>query len=162
MSMKGETQAVHLSKMMKRQKHYPEYELVLSFVQIKRSKLKKLSQNDLILLGLEKLEIFLISKEKICATASIRQEKNSTKIEIINSEEYAIHTNDSKKYEVIKCSFGTVQSRTIEVGHKIDISSLRLDKVSLIIENETLAKASLVNVDDEIAIEITKVNTDGK
>jgi hypothetical protein len=162
MSMKGETQAVHLSHIMQKHKLYPEYELVFPLVKAKRTVLKKLTQGDVLLLGLEQLALVLLSEGKVCANVVIHEGNNSLKIKIISLEENSIETNDSKKYEVLKCSFGMLQSRKLEVGHKIDIASLNLEKVKLFIETENRAEGILVKVDNEIAIEITKVNKNGK
>jgi len=123
---------------------------------------KKLTQGDVLLLGLEQLALVLLSEGKVCANVVIHEGHNSLKIKIISLEENSIETNDSKKYEVLKCSFGMLQSRKLEVGHKIDIASLNLEKVKLFIETENRAEGILVKVDDEIAIEITKVNKNGK
>ncbi len=155
--MKDETQAVHLAKIMQKQNLYPEYELILPPVQIKKSKLKKITKEDVILLGLERLELNLLSEGNICATVSVIKEKNSKKIKITSLNHSVNTTDQHKKYEILKCSFGFLQSRVVEVGHKIDISSLNLNKVSLSINDKVLAKGSLVNVDDEIAIQIEKV-----
>jgi len=160
--MRGETQAVHLTKIMQKHKLYPEYELALPFVKVKKSSLKKLMQGDILLLGLEGLALILLLDENICANVVLEEVQNSIKIKIVNVVEDTVLSNDSKKYESLKCSFGTVQSRRIEVGHKIDIASLHLEEVNLFVEGKKRAEGRLVKVDDEIAIEITKVNKNGK
>ncbi|WP_295420764.1 FliM/FliN family flagellar motor switch protein [Sulfurovum sp.] len=155
--MRGETQAVHLAKIMQKHKLYPEYELVLPLVRIKKNSLKKLSKGNILLLGLESLDMLLLSKEKICANVVIDGVHNSTKIKITSLEDKAILPTNSKKYETLKCSFGILQSRKLEVGHKIDIASLNSEEILLIVEGRTIAKGALVNVDEEIAIQIDKV-----
>ena len=154
--MRGETQAVHLAKIMQKQKHHPEYELALPLVKIKKSSIKKIMQGDVVLLGFTTMDMILLLEEKVCAHVILVQENKSRKIEIILADEH-VYTNDNKKYEILKCSFGIVQSRKIEVGHKIDISSLSMSEVSLTVKNKTIALGSLVNVDDEIAIQIKEV-----
>ena len=59
--MKTETQAVRLANMMQKRPLYPEYELALPWVQIKKSALKKLSEGDVLLLGLDSLRMILIN-----------------------------------------------------------------------------------------------------
>lgn len=160
--MKGETQAVHLAKIMQKHKLYPEYELALPFVKIKRTMLKKLSHGDVLLLGLDHLELILLLEEKICANVVINEAHNSLKIKIMSIEEDPIETNDSKKYEVLKCSFGMLQSRKLEIGHKIDIAQLNLEETKLFVEDKNIADGMLVKVDDEIAIKIKEVNKNEK
>ncbi len=156
--MKGETQAVHLAKMMQKHKLYPEYELALPLVQIKRSNLKKLTKGDILLLGFDSMNMILLKEGEICANVVINEAKNSSKIKIIDIKHNTINTNNSKKYEILKCSFGTVQSRKLEVGHSIGVSSLNLQEVNLIVEDKNIAKGSLINVDEEIAVQINKVS----
>jgi len=157
--MRGETQSVHLAKIMQKHKLYPEYELVLPFLLVKKNSLKKLSKDDVFLLGDDHLNLKLLKDGEFFGNVEIEESKNSRKIKIVNIHKHTELTNHSKKYEIVKCSFGFLQSRIFTVGHKIDISSIDLGKVNLIIENKKLAEGKLVNVDQEIAIEITKVGS---
>jgi len=156
--MRGETQSVHLAEIMQRHKLYPEYELVLPFLLVKRNSLKKLSKGDVLLLGENHLNLKLLKEDGIFGNVEIEESKNSRKIKIVDIQKQTDSTTHSKKYEIVKCSFDFLQSRSFEVGHKIDISSIDLEKVNLVIENKKIAEAKLVNVDEEIAIEITKVS----
>lgn len=156
--MRGETQSVRLAKMMQKHKLYPEYELALPFLLVKKKSLKKLSKADVFLLGDASLNLKLLQEDDLFGNVKIEESENSRKIKIINIEKQTEIPTHSKKYEILKCSFDFLQSRVFEVGHKIDISSIDLGKVNLLIENKKLAEGKLVNVDEEIAIEITKVN----
>jgi len=155
--MRGKTQSVHLAKMMQRHKFYPEYELVLPFLLVKKNNLKKLSKGNVLLLGDDSLNLKLLKDDALCGNVKIEESTNSRVIKIIDIQSYTTATNNSKKYEQLKCSFSFLQSRAFEVGHKIDISSIDLEKVNLHIDNKKIAEGSLINVDEEIAIEITKV-----
>ena len=154
--MRGETQAVHLSKIMQSHKLYPEYELVFPFVKIKKKSVKKMTKNDIVLLGLETFNMCLLSEKNMCANVSLVKEQNSRKLKIISLENMN-YASKSQKYEILKCSLGMIQSRKIEIGHKIDISSLHLDEVLLSVEEKTIAKGFLVTIDNEIAIQIREV-----
>jgi len=160
--MKGETQALHLARIMQKHKLYPEYELALPLVKVKKNNLKKLTPGDILLLGLDRLELILLLEECICAKVLISEAQNSFKIKIENLVDHTEISNDSKKYEILKCSFGMLQSRKLEVGHKIDIAQLDLEEVTLFTEGKKRAEAKLVKVDDEIAIQIIKVNKNEK
>ena len=51
-----------------------------------------------------------------------------------------------------------MQSKALEIGSTIDITHVDLEKVSLVLDCKTIAEGYLVNVDEEIAIQIKKVN----
>ena len=158
MSMKGETQSVHLRQMMQRQQHLPEYSLVLPLFELKRKSLKRLERTDLLLLGSERLELYLQDGATLVAKVTVENSGESVKLSILSLEEIAVNTNDSKKYENILTSFGKVQCRTLEVGHKIELSQTELQDVTLFVGEVQQAKGLLVTVDDEIAVKITEVN----
>lgn len=155
--MKSETQAFHLAKMMQDHTHYPKYELALPLVSIRSKNLKKLSLDDVLLLGLNVLEFVLMDAESMCANVVLKDMENIHELEIIHLDEDTVYPVDSKKYDTLKLSFGTVQSKVLEVGETIDITHIDLGYVTLLSENKKLAEGSLINVDNEIAIKIEKV-----
>ena len=53
-------------------------------------------------------------------------------LEIVYLTKDTIKQYDSKKYEILKISFGTVQSKALEIGHTIDITHIDLEKVILV------------------------------
>jgi hypothetical protein len=156
--MKHETQALHLARMMQKHVSYPTYELTLPLVRVQSNKLKKLNENDLLLTGIDRLELLLMNGNTIYATMRLRPMKNMHGAEIIHLDEDTIEQSDSKKYKILKISFGTVQSKALEIGSTIDITHIDLEKVTLVSEDKMIAEGSLVNVDEEIAIQIKKVN----
>jgi hypothetical protein len=157
MKMKNETQALHLARMMQRHIHTPSYELALPSVMVQSKKLKKLSVDDVLLTGFDRYELFLIDSDTICANIKLNQMENTSRIEITKLMQETIEQSDSKKYEVLNISFGTVQSQVLELGHTIDITHIDLEKVTLVSKAKMIAEGSLVIVDDEIAIQIKKV-----
>ena len=156
--MKHETQALHLANMMQKHVSYPTYELTLPLVKVRNNKLKKLNENDLLLTGIDRLELLLMNGNTIYATMRLRMMKNAHGAEIVHVAEDTIEQSDSKKYKILKISFGTVQSKALEIGSTIDITHVDLEKVTLVSECKIIAEGSLVNVDEEIAIKIKKVN----
>jgi len=64
---------------------------------------------------------------------------------------------NSKKYKELKISLGSLYSRTLEAGHKIETTEIDPEEVLLYEKEKLLAKGRLVTVDDEIAIEIKEV-----
>jgi hypothetical protein len=156
--MKHETQALHLAKMMQKHTSYPRYELTLPFVTVRSNKLKKLSVDDVILTGFDRLEFLLLDGDIICANLEVKSMKNTHGAEIVYLSKDTIEQSDSKKYKTLKISFATVQSKALELGSTIDITHVDLGKVSLVSDGKMIAEGSLVNVDDEMAIQIKKVN----
>jgi hypothetical protein len=158
MKMKSETQAFHLARIMQRRMHTPSYELVLPLVMIQSKKLKKLSVDDVLLTGFDRLEFLLIDGDIICANTQLKQMRTASEIAISKLTKETVEQFDSKKYKTLKISFGSVQSKALELGQTIDITHIDLEKVTLVLKDKTIAKGSLVTVDEEIAIQIKEIN----
>ena len=156
--MKSETQALHLARMMQKHTRYPSYDLAFSPIMIRSKSLKKLSVDDVLLIGLDTLELVLVDGDTICANVRLKQTENIHVTEIVSLGKDTIKQTDSKKYKILKVSFGTVKSKALELGSKIDITHVDFKKVNLVSGGQMIAEGSLVNVDDEMAIQIKKVN----
>ena len=157
--MKAETQANALASLVQKKKKYPEYELALPLFDVKQSRLKKLEIGDVLLVGLDHLELVLFVDDEMCANVMMYTVENTQKIKITYLHKDTLEQVHTKKYETIKCSFGRLQSRKLEVGYKVSISQLNLQEVKLFVKGKNIAEGTLVKVDDEIAIQITKVET---
>lgn len=155
--MKGETQSVHLQKMMQQHKRYPEYELALPLFSIKKKNLKKTAQGDVLLLGLDFLDLVLLKEGEVCAKLTVESVADSVKLRIISLIEESVNKHDSKKYENILSIFTTLQIRKLEVGHKVEVPTSEISETVLFSQHGKCFKGLLVTVDDEIAIEITEV-----
>lgn len=155
--MKAETQAIHLEKMMRKHHLYPEYELILCSVRVKKNVLKKLVPGDLLPLGLHRLEMILLSEENIAANVVLTQSGERCKVKIINYSKYTEESYKSKKYQAVGFSLGRLRTRQLEVGREIEITQLALHGISVQTDGKNIAKGSLVNVNDEIAVQIDKV-----
>ena len=156
--MKAETQSLNLRKMMEKQKLYPQYDLALDGVCVKKKSLKNLEEGSLLLLGMDYLNMILVKNSEVCARVRLINVGDCSKIEIVSLNETAANTCDSKKYENILCSLGKINCKKLELGHKVGISSLGIKEIEVFSNNNILAKGSLVSVDNEIAIQITEVN----
>ncbi len=155
--MKGETQSVHLRKMMQQHKRYPEYELALPSFSIKKKSLKKMAQGDVLLLGWDFLDLILMKEGKVCAKVTVDHVAESLKLRISALEECSAEKHDSKKYENMVSVFTALQIRKLELGHKIEVPISEIRELALFSGDEKRFKGLLVTVDDEIAIEITEV-----
>ena len=158
MKMKRETQALHLARIMQKHIHTPSYELALGMVMVSKKRLKKLSEDDLLLCGFERLELMMIDGETICAQTRLIKTENQYQTEVLNLLEDTIEQSNSKKYEVVKLSFGKLQIKRVEPGKIIDITDIDLQSVDLVVEGKTIAQGSLVIVDEEIVVQIKRVN----
>lgn len=159
--MKRENQALRLAQMMQNKVTvYPSYELALPLVEVGRSKLKKLNDDDIVLLGFNVLEFVLIENENICANLVLKNIDESSYLEISTIDKEPLESNDSKKYQTVKISFGELQSRRLDVGYRIDITQRPLEDVTVIVEGNQYASGSLVSVDGELAVKIHKVKND--
>ena len=160
--MHGETQANRLSELMQKKGHLPSYELALPLVTVRSSELEKLASEDVLLLGLKRLECVLLNKGTICANVILVKQNNRHTMKIVKIEKEKVKSNEHKKYENIKLSFGMVCSRTLALGHTIDMEQIDLNNVSCIVKDKKIATASLVCVNEEIAVKIVKVEKDGQ
>ncbi|PTB83986.1 hypothetical protein C9926_00025 [Sulfurovum lithotrophicum] len=154
--MNGKTQANRLSELMQNKGTLPSYELALPLVTVRSSSLKKLASEDVLLLGLSRLECVLIQDGTVCANVVLNKQNKRHVLEVVEKNEVIKH-NESKKYEHIKLSFGMIQSRVISMGHTIDLAQIDVNNVSLVLNEKKIATASLINVDGEIAVKIDKV-----
>ncbi|MBD3789658.1 MAG: hypothetical protein IE885_04730 [Campylobacterales bacterium] len=154
--MKSETQASKLARLMQDRSKYPEYELALPLFGVRKSALKKLALNDVLLLGLGTLELVLIENERIKAAARVEKGQPNT-LKIIYLSKDTLQQVPDQKYKIVKCSFGKLPCKKLEIGHTCNIAMLNLQEVELFVEGNKLAAGSLVNVDEEIAIQISKV-----
>ena len=155
--MKRETQALHLAKMMQDHIKGTSYEFALPLAMVSNKKLKKLSVDNVLLTGLETLDCILIDEDEICADLQLKKVNNLYNTQIVQLQKSPIKQNDSKKYEVLKFSFGRVYSKVLEPGQMIDVTHIDLGTVSLVLNDQMIAEGTLVNVDDEIAIKIKRV-----
>lgn len=156
MYMRGETQADHLEEMMRKHPLFTYYELTLPSVALKRTNRKKLKAGDLILLHQERPSLTLYLDG--CHVAKVQLDRCQKSISVL--ELYTDSERESlneKKYEILRCSFGNIQSKALSKGMKLDISELDLTKLTLFVEGEAVAEGRPVWVENELAVEIIKV-----
>ncbi len=154
---KTQLQSLSMKDVIKRYSVYPEYNLVMPAFYIKKKCLKRLTIDDIFLLGLDRLELLLTKDDKVYASVDLESTAQTVKVNIVNIEVTDKRNYDKSKYECVICSFGKLQCRKFEVGHKVEIFDFNALEVELFIENKKFSKASLVKVDDEIAIKVTEV-----
>jgi len=157
MCMKADNQALRLERLMQKHQVYPEYELCLPSVILKKSLLKKLSKGDVLLLGMQRMEMMLVSEKNGNAKAVLASYDKSMTVQIVEPEKHIVNTVDSKKYKEVEILLGILRSRVLEAGHKVETTQVDMDDISLYVEKKKIATARLVIVDDEIAVQIKEV-----
>ena len=156
--MKAETQATALTSLVKKKTTLRKYELILPLFKVKQSTLKKLKVGDVLLVGLDALRLCLVSGSNIYASAKIVSEKKIYKLKINTLQTYTFAQPYTEKYQKIKCSFGFIQSKKLEIDNNVSIKDINLKKVKIFVEEKNIAEAVLVKINNEIAIEVTKVH----
>jgi hypothetical protein len=155
--MRGETQATHLEEMMREHPLFSHFELVLPPVQIKRSLLQKLNRGDIVLLHLPRPRLQLHQEGRYVADLQMEACQKRVLVKHIQAEMKETGEKKSKKHEMLFCSFGSLQSRELKEGMKLDITAFDMERVILSLGKEARAEGRLVWVDEEMAVEITKV-----
>ena len=155
--MHREKQANRLVTLMQQKAHLPSYELALPLVTVKSSAIARLKVKDIFLLGLTHFEAILLKDAQVYADVilSIKNGRHYLKIE--KNDTHKVDTKQSQKYEKLLFSLGMVKSRTLDVGHLIDISQLKLHKVTVIQNDKKIAEGTLINVEGVLAVQMDKV-----
>jgi len=156
--MHGETQANRLAALMHKKGNFPSYELALPLVTVKSSDLGNLSVDDIFLLGVKHLECILLKEGVLCAKVVLSKEKNRHYFKIEKNYNECLDSSSGRKYENVLFSLGMLKSRTLEVGHLIDISQLALEKITVIHKEKKIAEGSLINIEGELAVQMDKVD----
>lgn len=159
--MHKETQANRLASLMQKHKSLPSYELALPLVTVRSSSLDNLEVDDVLLLRLEVFECILLNNDILYANVIPVHEKRRVMIKVLDMIHRKVSKTQRKEHEVLKLSFGTVHSRSLEVGHRIDVSQMDLEKVFLMRKEKQIATASLINVDGKMAVKIDKAEKNG-
>jgi len=155
--MHGETQANRLAALMQKKAHFSSYELALPLITVKSSAIDRLKVKDILLLGLEQLECILVKDGRIYANLALTIDNSRYYLKIEKNDSEIMLTSDSHKYETLLCILGTLKSRTLEVGHLIELSQFDFKKVTVIQKDKKISEGTLVNVEGELAIQMDKV-----
>jgi len=155
--MRRESQAYRLEKLVRKNPSYPLYELCFPPVLIRKKAFKKLQPNDLLLIGMDRMEMSLLSEHHGCAKVLLSGDKTHQTLQVTGSFGKTRRETHSKKYKIIKILLALLQSSSLERGHRIETTQIDFDHISLYTEEGKIADARLVTVDDEIAVQIKEV-----
>ncbi len=154
--MKGSLQADRLEEMMSRHPLFRDYTLELPVVRIRRNTLKQLAINDVLLLHMDLLRLCIYMSGQYVADATLLACGRYRMIRCLPPLP-AEKVQEKGKYESLHCLLGSFKSKSVEAGMEIDIEGIGLNKVSLVHKGKTIAGGMLVNVNNEIAVKIEKV-----
>ena len=155
--MKIDNQALRLEHLMKLHRCSPLYELCFPSFRVKKRALEKLALGDVLLLGLDRMEMCLLSKEHGDLNVLLSFHKKKIYIQILSPLEKSIAREKHKKYRDIKLSLGRVEAQMLKRGQTIETEEIDLDNIVLSAEEKIVARGRVVEVDNEIAIEIREV-----
>jgi hypothetical protein len=155
--MRGESQASHLENLMRGHPFVTDYALTLPAVELKRSARKRLQKGDILLLHLDSPELHLQHEGKLMAEVSMECGYDRVTVSHIHETEKPLKEHNSKKYEILLCTFGTLRCKELKKGASLDISALEMTSVTLFADGKQFAYGSPVWVEKKIAVEITKV-----
>ena len=158
--MKADTQAVHLEKLMQEKKSLSSYKLALPFYKIMRSDIKTLSQNSIVLLGLKSLECVLLSDENTITKLKRLKSTSTLDFEIMTTSKIVPLKDDVEKYARVSCILKSIEIASLNLKTMITIEDIDFMHVEVYFDGVPQAEGKLVSVNDEIAIEITKVTKD--
>ena len=150
--MKNNTQAVHLEEMMQEKNAFQKCTVLLPFATIKKSHLKKLSKDMVLLLNTEKLELIVEEGGRYIDTTIQKR-----KLVIGNRAKDTEYSYDSKKYKKLKIVLCDVMIASFDRGETIDMNAFDFSDLSLYAEELLVAKGALVSVDAMLAIKIDEV-----
>ena len=139
------------------QKHKVEYELVFPLVSMATKAVKKLTSEDVLLLGFDSLELYAVKDDMVCAKLRLLSLENQHFLEVYSIEKERFSQENTPKYKNIKLSLSKIEKMSMQLGHRIDMSELNLKEVTLIEGTKALAKCSLVKVDEELALSIDRM-----
>ena len=148
--MKTQTQACRLTQMMQASKHYKSYELVLPFIKVSHSVLKKIEVGDIWLLDLETFTINVVEDGLIIAELVLVSVGECYLFKLVK------YLDD--KVVNVKCVLGTIPKQKLEYNKNIEVRNVDLIHIDIIDKERVIANATLVNVEDKIAVKIDKVN----
>jgi len=155
--MHAESQANRLEFLMQKHSSVSKYEIALLFSVIESTSLSELKIGDIIVTRQKFFECVILNKNKIIAKTILVKSNNEYGMKIITLLKRKIPKTQRKAHEVIKFTFGEVYSSKLKVGHTVELSTIDISKVTLMHDSKKVAKASLCNIQGEIAVKIDKV-----
>ncbi len=151
--MHGKGQATRLAELMQHNPKISHYQFALPLVTVSDSQVASLEKDDIFLFELPHLEGVLIEDETVCAKVTVRRHKGRYVLQV--EERSSIRLDVEATPLCFICA--TVRSREISRQKKIELPEGCFEKIDVLYGKQKIADASLVLVDEQIAVKIDKV-----
>jgi len=152
-----ETQIKRLMKMMNNIPISTYLEVYLQPIQIKKKSIEKISQGDIILLKTKDIIIDIVEDDNIIARGIYGNYNETPSILIDDFPKDIKSIKKSKKYHILKIFLGTIESSELDKGKIVKVTNDKEHHISLFLKDRLVAKARLVDIDREIALQIDEV-----
>jgi hypothetical protein len=154
--VKVDNQSKKLSKLVESKSNLPRYEIILPPFGIKKSDQKNLKTDSVIDTALSGLEFWMIDDTtQLVAKLSLQKDGRHYKLVITEVTKESLETKEYKK--AFFASLGYIQSRLLKLNHKIDISTLNFEDISIRQNTKEIAKSKMVWLNQKVSLQITKV-----
>ncbi|SFV60856.1 hypothetical protein MNB_SV-6-1901 [hydrothermal vent metagenome] len=154
----ADTQMKRLVEMMHRESVSSYLDICIPALQVKRKHLNALSKGDVLPLNSKELRVEVLDGNHILAQGVYGVYQNSRSVLIEDQPTEIVDRLDKKKYETIRVHLGTIE-RSKYGSDKIVrlITDSRFDALLYRADDRLLAKAILVQIDGEMALEIGEI-----
>ena len=153
-----ETQVGKLRDMMHHRQPASYLDACLAPFDIKKSALKELGREDIIVLPTRSLDITLVDRDNnIVALGHYGSYRDTPSVLIDSISNISASPNDTNKYKILKVSFGRVNRYEIDQGKIIPLNQDNDYDAVLYTGAKIVAYASLILADEKIALRIERV-----
>jgi len=153
-----DTQMKRLMEMMRSQPIPSYLDIYIPALQIKKKDLNRLSKGDILPLNSKELRVEVVDDNHILAQGiyGIYQDNRSILIEDLPTK--MVERSDRKKYETIKVHLGTIERSKYDNNKIVRlITDSKFDALLYRDDDKLLARAILVQIDGEMALEIEEI-----
>ena len=153
-----DTQMKRLMEMMCSQSISSYLDIYMPALQIKKKHLNRLAKGDILPLNSKELRVEIVDDNHILAQGiyGIYQDSRSILIEDLPTK--MIERSDRKKYETIKVHLGTIERSKYDNNKIVRlITDSKFDALLYRGDDRLLARAVLVQIDGEMALEIEEI-----
>ena len=153
-----DTQMKRLVEMMRSQQVSPRLDIYMPSLQIKKKHLDSLSKGDILPLNSRELRVEIVDDSHVLAQGiyGLYKDRRSILIEDLSMER--VDRSDKKNYRIVKVHLGTIERAKYDRGKIVRLESDDKFDASLYMDDDRLlARAVLVQIDGEMALEIEEI-----
>jgi len=147
-----EEQLIHI---VQRYNQREVYTLELPTLKIEPEAFKSIVLGEVLLLDMKRFKAFLTKDEKIVAILFLVYEAPHYLLRVKKIYHPPLLAKTSTKYQLLRCSLGEYPIEEVTSHTSINSRLLKIEEITLKVENTPVAKGVLVNVEGRMGIEIT-------